>query len=75
MYVNSIDQQIHLNFSFVGDKLKGLAQRQTSLIEASIETKKLVLEQSAQIEHKATLALNAPEILKSLPSKNSSDRI
>ena len=85
MYLGSIDQQIQLNISFVAEKFKGLTQRQHTLINASTETKKLVLEQSGQlvadrmkflekqIEHKSTLALNAPEILKSLPSANSQD--
>jgi hypothetical protein len=66
----------------VADKFKGLAQRQHTLITASTDTKKLVLEQSGQlvadrmkflenqIEHKETLHLNAPETQKSLPSAN-----
>jgi hypothetical protein len=82
MYLGSIDQQIQLNISFVADKFKGLAQRQHTLITASTDTKKLVLEQSGQlvadrmkflenqIEHKETLHLNAPETQKSLPSAN-----
>lgn len=80
MYLSSIDQQIQLNISFVADKFKGLTQRQHTLITASTDTKKLVLEQSGQlvadrmkflekqIEHKETLHLNAPEKVKSLPS-------
>lgn len=80
MYSGSIDQQIQLNISFVADKFKGLTQRQHTLIAASTDTKKLVLEQSGQlvadrmkflekqIEHKETLHLNAPEKVKSLPS-------
>lgn len=82
MYLGSIDQQIQLNISFVADKFKGLTQRQHTLISASTDTKKLVLEQSGQlvadrmkfleqqIEHKGTSHLNAPEKHKSLPSAN-----
>jgi hypothetical protein len=85
MYLGSIDQQIQLNISFVAEKFKGLTQRQHTLITASTETKKLVLEQSGQlvaermkflenqIEHKSISALNAPETLKSLPSKKPSE--
>jgi hypothetical protein len=87
MYLGSIDQQIQLNISFVADKFKGLTQRQHTLITASTDTKKLVLEQSGQlvadrmkfleqqIEHKGTSHLNAPEKHKSLPSANRSDGI
>jgi len=82
MYSGSIDQQIQLNISFVAEKFKGLTQRQHTLIESSIDAKKLVLEQSGQlvadrmkflekqIENKEALHLNAPEKHKSLPSAN-----
>ena len=82
MYADSIEQQKQLNLTFVAEKFKGLTQRQHTLIESSVDTKKLVLEQSGQlvaermkflekqIEHKSTLALNAPETHKSLPSAN-----
>jgi hypothetical protein len=80
MYADSIEQQKQLNLTFVAEKFKGLRQRQHTLIESSVEAKKLVLEQSGQlvadrmkflekqIEHKETLHLNAPEKVKSLPS-------
>lgn len=85
MYADSIEQQKQLNLSFVAEKFKGLAQRQHTLIESSVDTKKMVFKQSAQlvadrmkfleqqIEHKETLHLNAPETQKSLPSANRSD--
>lgn len=78
MYSNSIDKQIDLNINFVADKLKGLTQRQQLLIESSVASKQLVLEHSSQIvsdrmkflekqlEHRKTLALNAPEHLKAI---------
>jgi len=55
-----------------------LAQRQQLLIESSLESKKIVIEHSKQIvndrmaflekqlEHRKTLALNAPEQLKAI---------
>ena len=78
MYMGSIDQQIQLNFAFVADKIKALSQRQQMLIESSVECKKMVLEQSAQLvqdrlkflekqmEDGAVLALKPPETLKAL---------
>jgi len=73
MYLNSIEQQIQLNITFVAEKLKGLLQRQNMLIESAVDTKKIVLEQSAkiaenrmiflekQIQHKTTLAMKSLE--------------
>jgi hypothetical protein len=85
MYTDSIEQQKQLNLTFVAEKFKGLRQRQQTLIESSVDAKKLVLEQSGQlvaermkflekqIEHKSISALNAPETVKSLPSKKPSE--
>ena len=83
MYAGSIDKQIELNLTFVADKLKGLAQRQQTLIESSVECKKMVLEHSHQIvqdrllflekqvsQTQEQVKLNAPESLKALTQQN-----
>lgn len=86
MYAGSIDKQIELNIHFVADKLSGLKQRQQTLIDSSVECKKLVLEHSNQIVQDRLLflenqikansepaQLNAPESFKALPKQNNAE--
>jgi len=49
LYEKSVDQQIELNGSFFTAKLSALHDRQKTMVESTIKSKDLVLEQSAQI--------------------------
>jgi len=49
LYEKSIDKQIELNGDFFMKKLSALHERQKIMVESSIKSKELVLEQSSQI--------------------------
>ena len=49
LYSKSIDKQIDMNMSFFAQKLSALHERQRMMVESSIKSKDLILEQSSQI--------------------------
>jgi len=49
LYAKSIDKQIDMNMEFFAKKLTALHDRQRMMVESSIKSKDLILEQSSQI--------------------------